>query len=116
MHRPLILAAALLLTACQTTRPAAPVPTPPDPCPASAAAALEPRISQPPLTDQEQLALDVGGIRILGADRYAGRELGRAQADARTARLESRIEQTRRWCDGRRAEPLPVSIDELADG
>lgn len=101
MHRPLILAAAMLLTACQTVRPADPVPPPPDPCPASASAALEPRPGQVTLTDQEQLALDVGGIRILGADRYAGRELGRAQADARTARLENRIEQTRRWCLGR---------------
>lgn len=105
MHRPLILAAALLLSACQTVRPADPVPIPADPCPASATAALEPRPSQLAVSDQEQLALDVGGIRILGADRYAGRELGRAQADARTARLESRVEQTRRWCEGRRPDP-----------
>lgn len=105
MSRVLILMAGLALAACQTT-PELVVPPPViEPCPASAMAALEPRPGAVPVTTDEQLALDVGGIRILGADRFSARELSLAQKDARSARLESRIEQTRRWCAGRRLDP-----------
>ena len=105
MSRVLILACGLLCAACQTTPgPVAPVPVI-EPCPASATAALEPRPGAVPVTDDERLALDVGSIRILGADRFSARELSQAQKDARTARLENRIEQTRRWCAGRRPDP-----------
>ncbi|MFC7378288.1 hypothetical protein [Brevundimonas sp. GCM10030266] len=105
MPRILILMAGLALAACTTTPE--PVISAPvlDPCPASATAALEPRPGAVPVTEDERLALDVGGIRILGADRFSARELSEAQKDARTARLESRIEQTRRWCAGRRPDP-----------
>ncbi|RZJ47405.1 MAG: hypothetical protein EON87_00800 [Brevundimonas sp.] len=106
MHRSLILtAAALALSACGTTP--APSPSAPiiDSCPASATAALEPRPATVAVSEDERLQLDVGGIRVLGADRFSARELSEAQKDARTARLEGRIEQTRRWCAGRRPDP-----------
>lgn len=106
MQRALIIVAAgLALAACgHASEPEVIVPLP-DPCPASGTAELEPRPPQVAITDDEDLALGVQGIRILGPDRYAGRELSRAQAEARTARLETRIEQTRRWCASRRPDP-----------
>lgn len=105
MSRVLILIAGLALAACQTT-PERVITAPViDPCPPSATAALEPRPGAVPVTDDERLALDVGGIRILGADRFSARELTENQKDARTARLENRIEQTRRWCTARRPDP-----------
>lgn len=106
MHRSLTLATAVLLLAACNTIPKDAAPSPVvEPCPASATAALEPRPGTVPVTEEERLALDVGSIRVLGPDRFSARALSEAQQDARTTRLESRIEQTRRWCAARRPDP-----------
>lgn len=106
MSRVLILAPAmLLLAACGTTSA---LPTPPpvvDACPPSATAATEPRPAEVKITEDERLGLDVAGIRILGVDRFADLSLSEAQQDARSARLEQRIDQTRNWCTARQPRP-----------
>lgn len=105
MSRVLILVAALALAACQTVPE--PEPTKPvlDACPPSATATIEPRPREISVTNDERLGLDVAGIRILGADRFADLSLSEAQQDARSVRLEARVEQTRRWCESRQPQP-----------
>ncbi|WP_332657385.1 hypothetical protein [Brevundimonas sp.] len=105
MSRVLILVAALALAACQTVPEADPAPPVLDACPPSATATVEPAPREVPVSNDERLGLDVAGIRILGADRFADLSLSEAQQDARTVRLEGRVEQTRRWCEGRQPRP-----------
>lgn len=110
MPRVLILAPALLLlVACGTTE-IVPGTTPPiDGCPPSAAADLEPRPAQAPVTDDEQLQLDLAGLRVLGTDRHSARELGQAQERAWGARQATRITQTRDWCRERQKPGFKIS-------
>jgi hypothetical protein len=99
MRRVLIcLAPLVLVAACATTDPVPPVTPPLDACPPSASADLEPAPGKVAVTNDEQLALDDAGLRILGFDRFPARELSQAQGEARTRRLETRIIQTRDWC------------------
>ena len=93
-------ALAVLLVGCETV-PDLPPTLPPDPCPPSAAAAVEPVIDRVVLTPPQRLALDVAGIGALG-DLYTAYALSEAQREARSARLEARLNLTREWCAARR--------------
>lgn len=97
--------AAMAVAGCATTDAVPPVAPVLDACPPSATAALEPRPAGVTLTDTEQRGMDDAGIRVLGPDRFGERELSEAQKDARTRRLEGRIEQTRTWCVERQPRP-----------
>lgn len=92
-------ALAVLLVGCETV-PDLPPTLPPDPCPPSAAAAVEQPVGRVVLTPQQRLALDVAGIGALG-DLYTIYALSEAQREARAARLEGRVSQTREWCAAR---------------